>query len=293
MLVPASTTSLPNRAGIGLRSPHLSEVRRTRPPVPWFEVHSENYFVSGGPSLQALLDIRRDYPISLHGVGMSIGSSDPLDQEHLRKLKLLVDAVQPAAVSEHLCWSSVEGRWLNDLLPLAYTNEALEQVCAHIDAVQEMLKRTILVENVSSYLRYHSEEMYEWEFVAQVARRTGCQILLDINNIHVSARNHRFNARDYLAGIPVGIVGEMHLAGYELVEEGGDELLIDTHSRPVYPEVWALYQKALERFGDIPTLIEWDQDIPSLETLMAEAEKAQAYLDRAPLLADLPVAKRA
>lgn len=280
MLVPAPASSLPNRAGIGLRSPHLSEVRRTRPPVPWFEVHSENYFVAGGPSLQALLDVRSDYPISLHGVGMSIGSSDPLDQEHLRKLKFLVDTIEPAAVSEHLCWSAIEGRWLNDLLPMTYTSEALDQVCAHVSQVQDTLKRTILVENVSSYLRFHSEEMYEWEFLAQLARRTGCQILLDINNIHVSARNHHFNENDFLTGIPTGIVGEIHLAGYEIVEEDGDELLIDTHSRPVYPEVWALYQRALKRFGAVPTLIEWDQDIPSLATLMDEAAKAQAHLEQ-------------
>lgn len=293
MLVPASATSLSNRAGLGLRSPHLSEVRRTRPPVPWFEVHSENYFMSGGPSLKALLDVRSDYPISLHGVGMSIGSSGPLDQEHLRKLKFLVDTVEPAAVSEHLCWSAIEGRWLNDLLPLSYTSEALDQVCSHVSQVQDTLKRTILVENVSSYLRFHSEEMYEWEFLAQVVRRTGCQILLDINNIHVSARNHRFNENDFLAGIPVGFVGEIHLAGYEVVEEGDDELLIDTHSRPVYPEVWALYQKALERFGAIPTLIEWDQDIPPLQTLQAEAEKAQAYLDQVYLPEAQPIAMRA
>lgn len=254
-------------------------MRRNRPPVPWFEVHSENYFVSGGPSLQALLDVRSDYPISLHGVGMSIGSSDPLNQEHLRKLEFLVDTIEPAAVSEHLCWSAIDGRWLNDLLPLSYTNEALNQVCSHVSQVQDTLRRPILVENVSSYLRFHSDEMYEWEFLAQVARRTGCQILLDINNIYVSARNHRFNENDFLAGIPVGTIGEIHLAGYEVVEEDGDELLIDTHSRPVYPEVWTLYQKALERFGAVPTLIEWDQDIPSLATLMEEAAKAQVYLD--------------
>ncbi|MBY0339704.1 MAG: DUF692 domain-containing protein [Rhodocyclaceae bacterium] len=278
-MAPATASSLPNRAGIGLRSPHLSEVRRNRPPVPWFEVHSENYFVSGGPSLQALLDVRSDYPISLHGVGMSIGSSDPLNQEHLRKLEFLVDTIEPAAVSEHLCWSAIDGRWLNDLLPLSYTNEALNQVCSHVSQVQDTLRRPILVENVSSYLRFHSDEMYEWEFLAQVARRTGCQILLDINNIYVSARNHRFNENDFLAGIPVGTIGEIHLAGYEVVEEDGDELLIDTHSRPVYPEVWTLYQKALERFGAVPTLIEWDQDIPSLATLMEEAAKAQVYLD--------------
>lgn len=280
MLVPATATSLPNSAGIGLRSPHLVEVRRTRPPVPWFEVHSENYFVSGGPSLQALLDVRTDYPISLHGVGMSIGSTDGLDPHHLEKLKQLVDIIQPAAVSEHLCWSSVGGRWMNDLLPLSYTQEALAQVCAHVEQVQERLQRPILVENVSSYLRFSNEDMHEWEFLAQVARRTGCRLLLDINNIYVSAVNHGFKAADFLAGIPQGFVGEMHLAGYEVVEEDEEEMLIDTHSRPVYPAVWDLYEAALQRFGVTPTLIEWDQDIPEFETLRAEANKAQAYLNR-------------
>jgi len=248
--------------------------------VPWFEVHSENYFVSGGPSLQALLDVRTDYPVSLHGVGMSIGSTDGLDLKHLEKLKQLVDIVQPAAVSEHLCWSSVGGRWMNDLLPLSYTQEALVQVCAHVEQVQEMLQRPILIENVSSYLRFGNEDMHEWEFLAQVARRTGCQLLLDINNIYVSAMNHSFNAADFLAGIPQGIVGEMHLAGYEVVEEDEERILIDTHSRPVYPAVWTLYEAALQRFGATPTLIEWDQDIPGFEKLMAEADKAQAYLNR-------------
>lgn len=272
---------LPCRAGIGLRSPHLAEVRAERPPVAWFEVHSENFFVEGGPALDALLDLRRDYPISLHGVGLSLGSSDPLDLAHLHRLKQLVDQVEPAAVSEHLCWAAIDGRWLNNLLPLPYTAEALNAVCAHVSQVQDTLGRAILVENVSSYLRFLPEEMPEWAFVAAVAERTGCQILLDVNNIHVSACNHGFNAHDFLAGIPVAAVGEMHLAGYEVEGEGAERLLVDTHSRPVYPEVWALYQAALRRFGQVPTLLEWDQDIPPLAVLLAEAGKAQAYLDAA------------
>lgn len=269
-------SALPRRAGIGLRSPHLQEVLATRPPIDWFEVHSENFFVAGGPALAALLALRQDYPLSLHGVGLSIGGADGLDSNHLRQLQALVERVEPAAVSEHLCWSAIGGRWLNNLLPLPYTRAALDLVCAHVDQVQEALRRPILMENVSSYLRFLPEDMPEWEFVAAVARRTGCGLLLDVNNIHVSACNHGFDAHQFLAGIPVDAVAEIHLAGYEEV----DGLLIDTHSRPVYPAVWALYQAALQRFGAQPTLLEWDQDIPALAVLQAEAATAQGYLDR-------------
>lgn len=268
-------TTLPCRAGIGLRAPHLRQVREESPPVAWFEVHSENYFVSGGPALAALESVRQRYPLSLHGVGMSLGGADDLDRDHLRRLKALAERIQPAAISEHLCWSAIGGRWLNDLLPLPYTREALDRVCKHVDQVQEVLGRAILVENVSSYLRFLPEDMPEWVFVAEVARRTGCKLLLDVNNIHVSACNHGFDAMDFLAGIPVNMVAEIHLAGYEEV----DGLLVDTHSRPVYPRVWELYRAALERFGALPTLIEWDQDIPPLEVLLAEAAQAQTYLD--------------
>lgn len=266
---------LPARAGIGLRAPHLQQVRQQRPPVAWFEVHSENYFASGGPSLAALEAVREHYPISLHGVGMSLGGADALDREHLRRLGSLVRRIQPAAVSEHLCWSAIGGRWLNDLLPLPYTREALDRVCSHVDQVQAALGRTILVENVSSYLRFLPEDMPESTFVAEVARRTGCGLLLDVNNIHVSACNHGYAAADFLAAIPAAAVAEIHLAGYEEV----DGLLVDTHSRPVYPEVWALYEQALARFGTVPTLIEWDQDIPPLDVLLGEAAQAQGYLD--------------
>lgn len=273
MHTPGST--LPIQAGIGLRSPHVKRVLDERPPVSWFEVHSENYFASGGPVLATLDAVRGHYPVSLHGVGMSLGGADDLDRGHLRRLKSLVDRIEPAAVSEHLCWSAIGGRWLNDLLPLPYTREALDRVCGQIDRVQDFLGRPILVENVSSYLRLLPEDMPEWVFVAETARRTGCGLLLDVNNIHVSAVNHGFAAEDFLSAIPVAQVKEIHLAGYEET----DGLLIDTHSRPVHPEVWALYRAALERFGPVPSLIEWDQDIPELELLMAEAAKAQACLD--------------
>lgn len=270
-----SLASLPLAAGIGLRSPHLALVREQGPACPWFEVHSENWFSAGGPALAVLDRIRRDYPLSLHGVGLSLGGADDLCPRHLGQLKALVERVQPAAVSEHLCWSAIGGRWLNDLLPLPYSREALDRVCDHVDQVQETLGRPILVENVSSYLRLLPEDMPEWVFVAEVARRTGCGLLLDVNNIYVSACNHGFSADEFLAGIPVSAVAEIHLAGYEET----DGLLVDTHSRPVWPAVWDLYALALARFGPVPTLIEWDQDIPAFSTLQAEAAKAQALLD--------------
>jgi len=275
MLIPHPAVSLPVCAGIGLRAPHLAQVRQEKPAVGWFEVHSENYFVSGGPALAVLDEIRQIYPLSLHGVGMSLGGADDLDRDHLRRLKALAERVEPAAISEHLCWSAINGRWLNDLLPLPYTREALARVCSHVEQVQEVLGRSILLENVSSYLRFLPEDMPEWTFIAEVAKRTGCGVLLDVNNIHVSACNHGFSAADFLAGIAVGSVGEIHLAGYEEV----DGLLVDTHSRPVYPAVWELYRLALERFGPVPTLIEWDQDIPALDVLQAEAATAQRHLD--------------
>jgi uncharacterized protein len=270
------STALPKAAGVGLRAPHVKRVLEEAPDVAWFEVHSENYFVSGGPALATLEAVRQRYPLSLHGVGMSLGGADAIDRAHLRRLKHLVDRFEPGAVSEHLCWSAVGGRWLNDLLPLPYTREALDRVCAHVDEVQTVLGRTILVENVSSYLRFLPEEMPEWTFVAEVARRTGCGLILDVNNVYVSASNHGYSAWDFLAGIPLGTVKEIHLAGYEEV----DGLLIDTHSRPVFPAVWSLYADALARFGAMPTLIEWDQDIPELEALLAEARTAQQHLER-------------
>ncbi|HJW03353.1 MAG TPA: DUF692 domain-containing protein, partial [Azospira sp.] len=267
--------SLPRQAGIGLRAPHLQQVRQETPAAAWFEVHSENYFVAGGPALAALEAVRQHYPLSLHGVGMSLGGADPLDPDHLRRLRALAERTEPVAVSEHLCWSAIGGRWLNDLLPLPYTREALARVCDHVDQVQTALARPILVENVSSYLRFLPEDMPEWEFIAEMARRTGCGLLLDVNNIHVSACNHGFAAADFIAGIPVDAVAEIHLAGYEEV----DGLLVDTHSRPVYPAVWELYRAALQRFGPVPTLIEWDQDIPPFAVLQGEAAQAQACLD--------------
>ena len=266
---------IPPVAGIGLRTPHVGEVRARRPDVGWFEVHSENYFHDGGPMLAALLAIRTDYPLSLHGVGMSLGSADPLDRAHLAKLSRLIARTEPALVSEHLCWSGVGGRHLNDLLPLPYTEEALAHVSERVDAVQDALGRELLVENVSSYLAFTASAIPEWEFVAEVARRTGCRLLLDVNNIHVNAVNHGFDADAYVAAIPAASVAEIHLAGFD----ASGPCLIDTHGAPVAPEVWALYQRTIDRIGPCPTLIEWDTDIPPFAVLEREAATAQAILE--------------
>ncbi len=266
--------SLPAAAGIGLRAPHVRHVLETRPAVPWFEVHSENYFVDGGPALAALLRVRADYPIALHGVGLSLGSADPLDRTHLAKLQRLAQRIEPAVVSEHLCWSGVDGVHFNDLLPLPYTEEALAHVCARVDEVQAALGCTILVENVSSYYAFPESTLPEHAFVAEVARRTGCRLLVDVTNIFVNAHNHGVDARAYLAALPPAAVAEIHLAGFE----ARGALLIDTHGAPVSDEVWTLYRDAVARFGRVPTLVEWDSDIPAFAVLEREAATAQAIL---------------
>jgi uncharacterized protein (UPF0276 family) len=268
------TINLPAAAGIGLRSPHVREVLERKPPVAWLEVHSENYFADGGPILATLDRIRADYPLSLHGVGMSLGSADPLDRGHLAKLKRLADRVAPSAISEHLCWSGIDGRHFNDLLPLPYTPEALAHVCARVEQVQNFLGREILVENVSSYYAFPESSIPEYEFVAAVAARTGCRLLVDVNNIYVNARNHGLDPQAYLAAIPPAAVAEIHLAGFD----ASGPIVIDTHGAPVAPEVWRLYEDAVERFGCFPTLIEWDTDIPALAVLEREAATAQAVL---------------
>lgn len=267
--------SLPVAAGIGLRAPHVAQVLADRPPVAWFEVHSENYYADGGPALAALDRIRADYPLSLHGVGMSLGSIDPLDAMHLAKLRRLVARVEPAVVSEHLCWSGIGGRHLNDLLPLPYTEEALDHVCRRVTQVQDAIARELLVENVSSYLAFADATIPEWEFVAAVATRTGCKLLCDVNNIYVNAVNHGFDADVYLAALPRDAVAEIHLAGFD----ASGPCLIDTHGAPVAPDVWALYRRAIARFGPRPTLIEWDTDIPAFAVLQREGATAQAIME--------------
>ena len=267
--------------GIGLRAPHHDAFLATRPDVDWVEVHSENFFVDGGPVIHVLERVRADYPISLHGVGLGLGSAAPLSQEHLDKLGRLIRRIDPFLVSEHLCWAQAgDGRYVNDLLPLPYTAEALHHVCARIEAVQERLGRSVLIENLSAYLQYRGADYSEWDFLAEVARRSGCGILLDINNVYVNAVNHAFDPLDYLAAIPSAAVGEIHLAGFSVQQVAGRKLLVDTHSRAVTEPVWSLYAAALERLGRRPTLIEWDNDLPQLDTLLAEARKAWTYLEK-------------
>lgn len=270
---PSLAASLPTCAGIGLRPPHYAEVLEAWPAAGWLEVHSENFFGDGGEALRLLDAVRERYAVSLHGVGMSLGTGEPADR-HLDRLRRLVDRIEPAAVSEHLCWSSIDGRYYNDLLPLPYSEEALRVVCTRIAEVQEVLRRRILVENVSSYVEFAGSTIPEWEFVAEVVRRTGCGLLLDVNNIYVSAHNHGFDPLLYLDAIPAAAVGEIHLAGYEVCQD----FLVDTHGKPVHDAVWALYDEALARVGAKPTLIEWDTDIPPLTVLLAEAAKADARL---------------
>jgi uncharacterized protein (UPF0276 family) len=272
----ATDSPMPARAGIGLRARHHLEVLSESPAVAWFEAHTENYFADGGAHVSVLARIRANYPLSLHGVGLSLGSADPLDTQHLKRVRRAVNRFEPALVSEHLSWSSVGGRFANDLLPLPYTDEALRHVISRIAQVQDFLGRRILIENVSSYLQFECSRMPEWEFLSAVAAESGCGILLDLNNIYVAARNLGFDAQRYLDAIDPRAVQEIHLAGHSSVGFEGQELLIDTHGAPVCDAVWNLYRAALRRFGDVPALIEWDTEIPALEVLMAEAAKAEA-----------------
>jgi uncharacterized protein (UPF0276 family) len=266
--------ALPVTVGIGLRQPHAARVRAERPPVGWLEVHSENYFVDGGTALGSLSAVRADYPVSLHGVGLSLGSADGLDRRHIARLARLAHAIEPAAVSEHLSWGHVDGRHLNDLLPLPFTEQALDTVCAHVGQVQDALRRSIAVENVSAYLRFDDDAMTEWDFVAEVVARSGCQLLLDVNNVYVNAVNHDFDPLAYFDAMPGDAISEIHLAGFD----ARGDCLVDTHGARVAPPVWALYRDAIARFGPKPTLIEWDTDIPALEVLLGEAATAETIL---------------
>jgi uncharacterized protein len=271
---------LPASAGIGLRFPHHRIVAETRPDIGWLEVHSENY-MGGGTVLRYLDAIRANYRISLHGVGLSLGSAGALDRSHLARVKQLVQRVQPALVSEHLSWSTIEGTYLADLLPLPMTEEALDTVCGHVDEVQAALAKPILIENPSSYLRFRHSVIPEWEFLAEVSKRTGCGILCDVNNIYVSACNHGWDAVAYLDALPAESIGEIHLAGHTVKElDGGRIIRIDDHGARVTPGVWNLYEAALERFGPVPSLIEWDTNIPELGVLLDEAAIATRVLER-------------
>lgn len=271
---------VPVRAGAGLKAPHYRAVIERQPDIGWFEVHPENYMGRGGAPLHYLERIRRDYPLSLHSVGTSLGSHRPLDRAHLKQLKQLVNRFQPGLVSEHLSWSHGYEWFTHDLLPLVYNRESLDRVVANIQQVQEVLQQPILIENPSSYLQFRGSDIPEQEFLLEAARRSGAGLLLDINNVYVSCRNHGWDIATYLAAIPGALVGEIHLAGHAVHVVDGTELLIDDHGSPVCRAVWELFRSTLERIGPRPTLIEWDSDIPSLKRLQQEVRYAEQYLQQ-------------
>ena len=268
-------------AGSSFKHEHLAAILEEGRQRCFFEVHAENYMGAGGPPHRALQAVRRDHPVSLHGVCMSIGGPEPLDQAHLARFRALVERYEPALVSEHLAWSTHQTTYFNDLLPLPYNETTLSRVCDHIDQVQDATWRPILLENPSTYLAFNQSTMAETEFIRRVAKRTGCGLLLDINNVFVSAVNHGFSALEYLSDFPLARVGEIHLAGHaEQTDDEGDPLLIDSHDRPVADAVWKLYEIIIGLCGPVPTLIEWDSNIPDWSVLSAEAAAAQAILDR-------------
>lgn len=257
--------------GVGLRAPHYRAFLEERPKVDWLEIHSENYFNPGGWDAHVLQQLRRDYPISMHGVGLGVGSARGFSERHVERVRNLIERIEPVLISEHLCWGAVEGRHLNDLLPLPLTRQALNLVCRRVDQLHDVLSRRILLENVSTYLRFRDDEMSETEFLAEVAARTGCGILLDINNLFVNQCNHQEDALEALQSIAPHTVGEMHLAGHLVTADA----VIDHHGDRVAQPVWDLYEFALQRFGPISSLIEWDTDIPALQVLLDEAQHAR------------------
>ena len=272
-------TALPAAPGLGFKPEHFPAIRDTRPALGFFEIHAENYMGAGGPPHRQLTALRQDYAISLHGVGLSIGGPGRLDADHLARLRALVDRYQPESFSEHLAWSSHGAEYLNDLLPLPYTPETLNIVCDHIDEVQDRLGRRMLLENPATYVLFEQSTLTETDFLTQIARRTGCGLLLDINNVFVSTTNHRTDARAYLADFPLDKVGEIHLGGHAEEELPSGPLLIDDHGSPVADPVWVLYAETVARAGALPTLIEWDNDVPPFAELLAEARRAAGILD--------------
>jgi uncharacterized protein (UPF0276 family) len=282
MLDAAAPRTLPAAAGIGLKAQHVTGLIEAPGPVRWLEIHAENYMGAGGRPLAQLRALAERFPISVHGVGLSIGGERPLDHDHLARLRHLCDWLNPASFSEHLAWSTHDIGFLNDLLPLPYTAATLARVCAHIDQLQEALGRRMLLENPSTYLAFAETEMDEVTFLSEIARRTGCGLLLDVNNVFVSATNQGWDARAYIDAFPLEAVGEIHLGGHDAeADEHGHPLLIDSHGRPVVDPVWTLYAHTIARGGPRPTLIEWDTDVPPLPELLAEAARAAAILTRA------------
>ncbi len=263
-------------AGIGLRSAHYQQILTHQPHVPWFEALSDNYLSLGGMPLRHLEQIRHNYPMTLHGVGMSLGSADPLNMDYLNRLKQLAKCIEPVHISDHLAWISINGYYLNDLAPVPYTEAVLNHVAERILQVQDFLGQQILIENLCPYLNFADSTQSEWQFIGQLAEQADCNILLDVNNIYVNAMNHGFDPLDYLEAMPQHRVKEIHLAGHEVKEN----YRFDTHGDSVCSAVWDLYRQALQFFGPVPTLIEWDTNIPTFEVLMAEASKATLYLEQ-------------
>jgi uncharacterized protein (UPF0276 family) len=274
-----SNSGLPRAPGVGYKPQHFAAIMANASPVEWLEIHAENYMGAGGRPLAQLRHLAERFAISVHGVGLSIGGEAALDEDHLARLAQLCDWLSPASFSEHLAWSTHEGAFLNDLLPLPYTAATLTRVCDHIDRVQEVLRRPMLLENPSTYLAFAETEMDEVTFLSEIARRSGCGLLLDVNNIHVSATNQGFAAQEYLARFPLHLVGEIHLGGHDVdAAEDGAVLLIDAHGTAVADPVWALYAQTIALGGAKPTLIEWDNDVPDWSVLVAEAKQAAALL---------------
>ena len=272
---------IPARAGIGLRSQHHESILAANPRPAWIEAHTENYFHAGGPAVRALERARELYPLSLHGVGLGLGSADPLDREHLGRIRTAVHRLEPALVSEHACWAHVDGQHYNDLLPLPYTEEAVAHLSARVREVQDFLGRQLLIENLSAYVSFAASQLSEGEFLAAVVERSGCGLLLDVNNAYVNASNLGLDLDAFFDAVPPRAVQEIHLAGHSRRRVGGRELLIDDHGSAVCADVWALYAHAIRRFGPVPTLIEWDNDVPALDVLLAEAARADRLLEQA------------
>ena len=276
----AASSPVPSRAGVSFKGEHAEAVCGDRPDIGWFEVHPENYMVAGGPRLATLEAVREAYPLSLHGVGLSLGGAERLDREHLAALRALVERYRPGLVSEHIAWSAHGGVWFADLLPPSLNRAALDRLCDNIDEMQEALGRPILIENPASYLILPDCEIDELAFIVEAARRTGCGLLVDVNNIHVSAVNTGIDAEAYVDAVPDGLIGEIHLAGFSVDDAGTERLLIDSHGAAVDDAVWRLYARLIERVGARPTLVEWDKDIPAWDALYAEALKADSLLSR-------------
>jgi uncharacterized protein (UPF0276 family) len=291
MNVRRADPAVPPRAGAGLKPEHYRAILDSEPAVGFFEIHAENYIGEGGPPHRYLEAIRARYPLSLHGVGLSIGSHRDLDREHLARLKHLNARYAPGLFSEHLAWSTHDAGFFNDLLPVPYTKETLARVCRHIDEVQSALGRQMLLENPSVYVLFEESEIPETDFLRLIAERTGCGLLLDVNNVEVSATNAGYDAKAYIDAFPVEHIGELHLAGNSSTEdETGAKLLIDAHGSPVEPSVWSLFQLVLHRTGPKPVLIEWDNDVPPWSTLHAEARKADEILNKVAAIWNLPAA---